>query len=147
MVSFTLDTAQRLQLDIETPNQPAEMDGLTATVSEAAFSPLMTYITLHLEVSPEALAAYKEANGEGYFDDQGNLIEAYDGSELVALWALNLELVDGAGGVVTHEGGNNGYSADWAEFVYPALENLPEELWLAPVRDGQADMIRAVRVR
>ena len=82
-----------------------------------------------------------------YFDDEGNLIYAYDGSELVAPWLFDLQLVDSAGGVLTHEGGNNGYSADWAEFIYPAAEELPEELWLAPVRDGQADMSRAVRVR
>ncbi|MBP3649881.1 MAG: hypothetical protein J6K73_08870 [Clostridia bacterium] len=147
MVTFTLDTARQLPLDIATPNQPVQLDGFTAAVTEAAFSPLMTYLTLQLEVSPEALAAYKEANGEGYFDDEGNLIYAYDGSELVAPWLFDLQLVDGAGGVLTHEGGNNGYSADWAEFIYPAIEDLPEELWLAPVRDGQADMSRAVRVR
>ena len=147
MVTFTLDTARQLPLDIATPNQSVQLDGFTAAVTEAAFSPLMTYLTLQLEVSPEALDAYKEANGEGYFDDEGNLIYAYDGSELVAPWLFDLQLVDGAGGVLTHEGGNNGYSADWAEFIYPAVEDLPEELWLAPVRDGQADMSRAVRVR
>lgn len=147
MVSFTLDTTRHRQLEIAAPNQPVHLDGFTAAVSEAAFSPLMTYITLQLKVSPEALAAYKEANGEGYFDDQGNLIYAYDGSELVAPWVLGLELVDGTGKVVTHQGGNNGYGANWAEFVYPAVDELPEELWLAPVRDGQADMTRAVRVR
>lgn len=147
MVTFTLDTARQLPLDIATPNQLVQLDGFTTAVTEAAFSPLMTYLTLQLEVSPGALAAYKEANGEGYFDDEGNLIYAYDGSELVAPWLFDLQLVDGAGGVLTHEGGNNGYSADWAEFVYPAVEDLPEELWLAPVRDDQADMSRAVRVR
>lgn len=147
MVTFTLDTARQLPLDIATPNQPVQLDGFTAAVTEAAFSPLMTYLTLQLEVAPEALAAYKDANGEGYFDDEGNLIYAYDGSELVTPWLFDLQLVDGAGGVLTHEGGNNGYSADWAEFIYPAVEDLPEELWLAPVRDGQADMSRAVRVR
>lgn len=147
MVTFMLDTARQLPLDIVTPNQPVQLDGFTAAVTEAAFSPLMTYLTLQLEVAPEVLAAYKEANGEGFFDDEGNLIYAYDGSELVAPWLFDLQLVDSAGGVLTHEGGNNGYSADWAEFIYPAAEELPEELWLAPVRDGQADMTRAVRVR
>lgn len=147
MVTFTLDTARQLPLEISTPNQPVQLEGFTAAVSEAAFSPLMTYITLQLEVSPEALAAYKEANGEGYYDDEGNLIYVYDGSELVANWLFDLQLVDGAGTVLTHEGGNNGYGAEWAEFIYPAVDSLPEELWLAPVRDGQADMTRAVRVR
>lgn len=147
MVTFTLDTARQLPLEISTPNQPVQLDGFTAAVTEAAFSPLMTYITLQLEVSPEALAAYKEANGEGYFDDEGNLIYAYDGSELVAPWLFELQLVDSAGTVLTHKGGNNGYSANWAEFIYSAVEDLPAKLWLAPVREGQADMNRAVRVR
>ena len=34
-----------------------------------------------------------------------------------------------------------------AEFVYPALSPLPDELWLAPIQDGVADMAAAVRVR
>lgn len=147
MVSFTLDTTRHRQLEITAPNQPIHLDGFTAAVSEAAFSPLMTYITLRLEVSPEAVAAYREANGEGFFDEQGNLIYAYDGSELVAPWVLGLELVDGTGKVVAHQGGNNGYGANWAEFIYPATEVLPKELWLAPVAGEQADMSRAVRVR
>ena len=33
------------------------------------------------------------------------------------------------------------------EFVYPALSPLPDELWLAPIQDGVADMAAAVRVR
>ena len=37
-----------------------------------------------------------------------------------------------------------------AEFVYPALSPLPDELWLAPIQDGVADMAarraRALRV-
>ena len=36
---------------------------------------------------------------------------------------------------------------EMAEFVYPALSPLPDELWLAPIQDGVADMTSAVRVR
>lgn len=147
MVTFTLDTSGRLPLVVETPEVPFVMEELTAMVTEAAFSPLMTYITLQLEVSPQALTAYKAEYGEGFYDSEGNLIYRYDGTEIVAPWLYSLHLVDGTGRIVTTEGGNNGYGSDWAEFVYPAIENLPEELWLAPVENGQTDRSRAVRVR
>lgn len=147
MVTFTLDTAHHSPMAVTEPNEPAKMQDFTATVTEAAFSPLMSYITLAMDVSPDALAAYKAAFGEGFCDSDGNLIYSYDGSEIVAPWLFALQLVDGAGNVVNTEGGNNGYSATWAEFVYPAVNDLPAELWLAPVENGQTDMSRAVRVR
>lgn len=147
MVTFTLDTAHHSPVVVTEPNEPTRMKDFTAAVSEAAFSPLMSYITLTMDVSPDALAAYKATFGEGYCDSDGHLIYSYDGSEIIAPWLFALQLVDGAGNTVTTEGGNNGYSATWAEFIYPAVDNLPAELWLAPVENGQADMSRAVRVR
>lgn len=43
----------------------------------------------------------------------------------------------------------NGYSDNWAEFTYPYLDSqeLPDELWMASMLDGTADMTTAVRVR
>lgn len=147
MVTFTLDTAHHTPVVVAEPNEPVRMEDFTAVVTEAAFSPLMSYITLAMDVSPDALAAYKEEFGEGFCDSDGSLIYPYDGSEIVAPWLFALQLVDGDGNVVITEGGNNGYSATWAEFVYPAVDDWPAELWLAPVENGQADMSRAVRVR
>ena len=43
--------------------------------------------------------------------------------------------------------GNNGYSDEWAEFLYPCIEDLPEELYLAPFVDGRADLTQAVKVK
>ncbi|HIU08369.1 MAG TPA: hypothetical protein IAD48_07485, partial [Candidatus Limiplasma pullistercoris] len=43
--------------------------------------------------------------------------------------------------------GDNGYSDEWAEFLYPCIEDLPEELYLAPFVDGRADLTQAVKVK
>lgn len=147
MITFTLEAGHRSQVTVSTPDSPLVLDELTAKVTEAAFSPIMTYVTLSLEADPDALAAYKAENGEGIYDEDGRLIYAYDGTDLMAGWIYSLQLVDAQGRVLTTEGGCNGFGVDWAEFVYPAQAELPDELWLAPVNAGQADLTRAVRVR
>ena len=147
MVTFTLDTAKLPQPEVVKPGIPLEMEEMTAAVAEAVFSPIMTYITLEMQVAPQALESYKAQHGEGFYDGEGNLIYAYDGAEIAAPWLFSLKLVDSSGRVVAEGGGNNGYGASWAEFIYPAGEELPRELWLAPVEAGLADMSRAVRVR
>ena len=65
-------------------------------------------------------------------------------------WLSSLQLVDGNGQqVFPGYWGNNGYSNTWAEFTYPYLdaEKLPDELWLATVNGGVADMEYAIRVK
>ena len=63
---------------------------------------------------------------------------------------MSLALVDGSGNIMfpDHEGAD-GYGADSAEFLYPYLENIPDELWMAPVDEEteSVDMSRAVLVK
>ena len=68
LVTFTLDTGDMLDRVItEYPNIPLELPEVTAKVSEAAYSPLMTYITLDLEGNPDALADFKEMPKNGLY--------------------------------------------------------------------------------
>ena len=117
-------------------------------MAEACFSPLMTYITLDLEVNPDAMAAFIEANGDGYYDEEGRLMWSYGGMDVFESWIYSLSLVDGQGvELFPEEFGLDVHGDKMAEFVYPALSPLPDELWLAPIQDGAADMTSAVRVR
>lgn len=151
VVSFTFDASDTIsrvvtlnpRLDTVTPD-------VTARVTEAAFTPLMTYITLEMEPNPDSLAAYKAVNGEGYFREDGSLMWAFDGLDVYGEWIASLELVDGQGQLIFPDWyGYNGSSETWAEFNYPYMdaENLPEELWLAPRGDDTADMTYAIRVK
>ena len=68
--------------------------------------------------------------------------------DVFSKWINSLELVDGQG-VLVFPGnyGLDGYGNEWAEFLYPYLENIPDELYLAPIENGAADMSQAVRVK
>ena len=149
VVTFTMNVdAIQGQVITEHPNVETVTPEVTAKVTEVAFSPLLTYITLGLEVNPDAMAAFIAENGEGYCDEEGRLLFPYDGGHVFGDYLLSLSLVDGQGrelfpGVY----GDNGYGNKWAEFIYPYIEDMPAELWLAPVTDGQADMTYAIRVR
>ncbi|MBQ7656613.1 MAG: hypothetical protein IJS41_08915, partial [Clostridia bacterium] len=120
----------------------------TAKVTEAAFTPLMTYITLNLKVNPDAMAAYIQENGAGHKDENGQVIFPYSGMDVFGEWVDSLELVDGNGKLLfPGHHGQNGYGDGWAEFLYPYLETIPTELFLAPIQDGAADMTQAVRIQ
>lgn len=57
VITFTLDvTGMTDRVVTEHPCIPVATDLVTAQVTEACFSPLMTYITLDLEVNPDAMA-------------------------------------------------------------------------------------------
>ena len=100
------------------------------------------------KVNPEALAAFIRINGEGPKNEDGEVMWAYGGMDVFQDWVCSLELVDGQGKLVfPGHAGQNGYSNEWAEFLYPYLENIPAELYLAPLKDGAADMSQAVRVK
>ena len=63
---------------------------------------------------------------------------------------MSLALVDGSGKILFPE--SEGYDGAWsegAEYVYPYLENMPPELWLAPVDEKTegVNMSRAVLVK
>ena len=121
---------------------------VTAKVTDLTFSPLMTYITLDLKVNPDSLAAFIETNGEGMRNEKGEMMWAYGGMDVFREWLSSLELVDSQGQqIFPGQYGLNGYDNEMAEFLYPYLESVPDELYLAPIEDGVADMSRAVRVK
>ena len=149
LVTFTLDTGDMLDRVItEYPNIPLELPEVTAKVSEAAYSPLMTYITLDLEGNPDALADFKAEHGEGWKDENRNVIMPYTAMDVHGDWVDALHLVD-ANGAQLFPGhyGCSGYGDAWAEYLYPYIETIPDELYLAPIENGTADLSRAVRVK
>ena len=149
LVTFTFDAGDMLsQVVTLHPDAETVTPEVTAKVSEAAFTPLMTYITLDLVGNPEALAAYKAEHGEGYYDEAGNLLWPYESLDVHSGYIASLSLVDGEGReLFPGTWGNNGVGSAWAEFLYPAITDMPEELWLAPMDTGEADMTRAIRVK
>lgn len=151
VVTFSFDASDTLSRVVTlNPNVETVTPEVTAKVSEAAFTPLMTYITLDLTANPEALTAFKQENGEGYYDEQGNLLWPYSGMDMYSGWIVGLKLVDGDGKELFPDAvGCNGVGNGWAEFLYPYMDpaNLPDELWLAPMDGDTADMEYAIRVK
>lgn len=151
VVTFTLNVGDVLdQVVTLHPCVETVTSDVTVSVSEVSFTPLMTYITLSMEGDPDSLAAYKAEHGEGYTDAQGNVTWPFSGMDVYGEWISSMELVDGQGQrVFPDHYGMNGCSDTWAEFTYPYLdpENLPDELWMAAVTDGVADMTQAVRIK
>lgn len=149
VVTFTFNASDILDRVVtEHPCIKTVTPIVTAQATEVCYTPLMTYITLELEGNDEALEAYKAEHGEGYCDEDGTLLWPYSYMDVYGGWVSNLKLVDGEGkelfpGVY----GCNGYGDKDAEFTYPYIENVPDELWLAPVENGVADMSRAVKVK
>jgi len=148
LVTFTLDTGDVLSKVItEHPKIPLVLDDVTIQVSEVAFTPLMTYITLDLKGNPAALEAYKAEHGEGLMDEAGNVMMPYTAMD-VHSWVSSLHLVDQDGNELFADPyGCSGYGDEWAEYLFPCIDELPDELYLAPFKDWAADMGRAVRVR
>ena len=149
MVTFTYDAGDiRSQVRTFQPDGETVLPEVTAKIRKAAFSPLMTYITLDLKVAPDALAAFIAENGPGEKTENSEIIFPYSGMDVFSKWINSLELVDGQGELVfPGHYGLDGYGNEWAEFLYPYLENIPDELYLAPIEDGVADMTQAVRVK
>ena len=149
VVTFSFDAKDTLsQVKTVRPNVEKALPNVTAKVTEAAFTPLMTYITLDLKVNPEAMAAYIQENGPGCQDENGQVIYPYGGMNVFGDWINSLELVDGSGTVLFPDHpGQNSYGNEWAEFLYPYIETVPDALYLAPIMDGVADMSQAVQVK
>lgn len=127
--SFTPDPAGSVT---EQPCIKTNLPEATAQVSEVVYSPIMTYITLDIEMKP---------GSEGASVDD---------------WAKSLTLVDGEGKEVFAESwrmglyytcGWNGYGEDSAEYLFPYRDNWPDELYLAPMNGDEADMSLAVKVK
>ena len=149
MASFTFDAKDALsKVTTLRPNMEKVLPDVTAKVTEAAFTPLMTYITLDLKVNPDVMVAYIQENGSGHKDDNGQVIFPYGGMDVFGDWVTSLELVDGDGTILfPGHHGQNGYNNEWAEFLYPYIETVPAALYLAPIKDGAADMTQAVQVK
>lgn len=151
LVVFAFDTGDVLS-KVETiyPNVETVTDIVTVKAAETAFSPLMTYITMEIAGNPDALDAYKAEHGEGYYDENGTLIWSFTSMDVHSDYLVSLTLVDGNGTVLFPDHyGNNGMGDTWAEFLFPYIppENMPEHLYLAPVRNGVANMEKAILIR
>ena len=138
--SFTYDVPD-IQSHVKTyhPERETVLPEGTAKVSEAAFSPLMIYITVETKADPEALAQYMEESDAFEYG-----ISSFDS------WLCSLQLVDSEGKPIDIEGsGLETSDQESAQFLYTYREDLPDELWLAPVydEDEPADMSEAVLVR
>ncbi len=141
MITFTYDAGD-IQSKVKTyhPNKEMVLPEVTAKVSEAAFSPLMTYITLDLEANPEALAAFIEENGENVVDEDGTVLWPHEPMDMFESWVWSLELVDKDGKLIfPDKPGCEGVGNEYADFLYPYLENIPDELYLAPVEETEVD--------
>ena len=105
------------------PNEEKVLPDVTAKVTDSAFTPLMTYITLDLKVNPDSLTAFIAANGEGPKNEEGEVMWPYGGMDVFQDWICSLELVDGQGNLVfPGHAGQNGYGNECAEFLYPYME-------------------------
>lgn len=154
MVTFQLKTDMRSRVKVEKPGQWTEMPDLRACVSEVTYTPIMMYVNLSMEGNPDSLAKFIEENGEGYFNDKGELLWPYSGMDVYGEWVSGLKLVDGDGREVFpnlrkygYVYGCSGYGDSSAEYLFPYRESYPDEMWLAPMENGTADMTKAVRVR
>lgn len=154
VLSFTIDCLAREQTRTTCPNVKGTLeDGIEAWVSRAIFSPLFTYLTLDYDVSPAVLDAYIAENGPGYTDEAGNVLFPYTAMDVIGGRLRRLQPVDGEGNVLSdgQSGifvyGCDSYGDTQATFLFPPVEDGTQELYLAPVRDGVADMGHAVKVR
>ncbi len=147
MITFTFDPKDVLSsVRVFRPEGETAAPVAAVKVAEAAFSPLMTYITLDLTVNPDAMDAFIAENGEGMTDDNGEIIWPYGPMDVFGEWVESLMLTDGNGTVLFPDVcGMAACSDEGAEFLLPCLETLPDALYLAPVsEEGAADMTQAI---
>ena len=144
-VTFTYDPGDILsRVKTYHPEKETVLKEGTVKVTEASFTPLMTYITLEMKADPEALAACKAETGEEDEEEAENLA----GMQLFGDWLFCLQLTDKEGHPIETQGmGLDAYSGTFAQFLFAWQEDLPDELWLAPADDEAADMSEAVLVR
>lgn len=150
VVTFKFDAGDAAKnIVIETPDGETETGELTVKIAEAAYSPLLTYVKMSYEAKPEALAAYIEKNGEGVKDESGSVMREYSALDLARDWLDTLQLVDKDGKVILEDALKiEMMGDDGAEFIIPHIENLPDELFIAPVgEDGKTNMDEAVKLR
>lgn len=149
IVTFTLDTSDMLsKVHEEHPNTELNMDIADVQVKEVYYSPLSTYITLNYEVKDEAIQMFKEKNGEGLYDEAGNLIWTYGGTDVIADWVSDLTLVDRDGEEIFPDHYScEGYGDTWSEYIFPYIDHEFDELYLAPRAKGEVDMKNKIRIK
>lgn len=136
--TFTFDT-HGVQSQVVTSHKEysVEFDSFSATITEATFTPLMTYITM----------IYEDTNAAQAYTDDGFWWPFGTGNECLA-WIYSLQLVDKHGEPVFSSSYNaDSVSAAEAQFYLPYVPASYDTLWLAPVYDGKADMNQAIQIR
>ena len=151
VLTFELNTDDLTGVSRTAPNEKTTFaDGTVAWVSRADFTPLRLYLTLNYDVPEAVLDAYKQAMGsDGYYDENGRLMWPYTMID-VTDWVYSMTLVDEKGKPVFEGEGNwyiEAHGPEYAEYLFPFVEEYPSPLYLAPVEDGVADMTRKVLVR
>lgn len=157
MVTFTLDTTLEEGDVLKThPNARAEFDTLTATVSEVVYTPIMAYINVDIDVKDEAIADFIARNGDGYYGDSGELFWSYGAADVVDEWGVySLVMVDGEGNVVLpnmeeeygYLYGSSGYNGKKLEYLFPYLDEYPEEMYLVQSHEGVLDLDHKIKVK
>lgn len=151
VVTFELDTKDiASQVRFFHPEEETDLPGFSAKVDEAAFSPLMTFISLDLFIKPGAFESFIAEYGECATDENGEIMWEYTPNDIFSSWLGDLKLADGNGMLLFPAEDVFEYENDSekAEFIFPYIDVLPDSLYLAPYDDetGQVDMSRAVRV-
>lgn len=151
VVTFELDTKDiASQVRFFHPEKEVDLPGFSAKVGEAAFSPLMTYISLDLFIKPGAFEAFIAENGESATDENGEMMWEYTPNDVFSSWISALKLVDGNGVLLfsPEKEFEYEYDTEKAVFTFPYIDVLPESLYLAPYdyETEQADMSNAVQV-
>ena len=151
MVTFTLDCSARDGITQFQPEWQTDGPRWSAMVSEAVFTPIQTYVTVDWAVHDDEMQAYITENGEGYADEDGNILWKYNGYDVVGIEVQSLQLVDENGVPVfdSMEGfyGNQGVGPNQAWFTFPYMETIPDPLYMAPTINGMIDMQYALRIR
>lgn len=156
MVTFTFEP-NTVDIRTEHPCIQADLPLVTAQVSEVVYSPIMTYVTLGLEVKPNAMDAYVQEHGSSVtMTDEGNQQSfdySYSGQDVFSAWVESLVLVDGNGEKLFSNMndlfgyGLTGYHDTEAEFLFPYQESWPDEMYLAPMNGEAVDMSLAVKLK
>lgn len=149
VMTFKLDT-KGIQNEVitEYPNVPTENDTMSAKVAEVCFTPMKTYIRIEYAVKDEVYAAFLAENGVDTLDANGEWKYQYRPMDVVSGWLYSLSLVDGKGVPLFPDwNAMESCGDEGAEFGYPCIEHIPNELYMAPVVEGTADMTQAIKIR
>lgn len=134
--TFAFDAPEAQQMQTAPLHTHADLGTFSATVTDAAFTPLMTYITLTYETSTEPPAP---AEGSQW---------PFGASKECLAWVYSLQLVDQHGNpIFSIPYGVESLSSTEAQFYLPHVPDTCGALWLAPVSGARADMSRAIQVR